>query len=128
MTCEARSLDHDRAAEAASEIVDAMTRAASDRECDVELLVDELFRGFRIPRGTPLVEIAARALTDAGIEPVPIATGGGSDANVFHAAGLPCLNLANGTEGAHQPDERVAVDALETMLDVALGLVAHSAS
>ncbi|MEA2458985.1 MAG: hypothetical protein QOC95_1957, partial [Thermoleophilaceae bacterium] len=29
---------------------------------------------------------------------------------------------------AHQPDERVTVDALVTMLDVALGLVHHSAA
>jgi len=35
--------------------------------------------------------------------------------------------MANGTERNHQPDESVSVDALETMLDVALGLVALSA-
>ena len=34
------------------------------------------------------------------------------------------LNLANGTEGNHQPDESVTVDALETMLDVTLAIVA----
>ena len=41
----------------------------------------------------------------------------------FEAAGFPCLNLANGTERAHQPDERVSVDALEGMLEVAIALV-----
>ena len=39
----------------------------------------------------------------------------------------PALNMANGTERNHQPDESVTVDALESMLDVALGLVALSA-
>ena len=33
------------------------------------------------------------------------------------------MNLANGTERNHQPDERVAVAALEGMLDVALALL-----
>jgi tripeptide aminopeptidase len=43
------------------------------------------------------------------------------------AAGLPTLNVANGTERNHQPDESVTVEALETMLDVTLGIVAQSA-
>jgi tripeptide aminopeptidase len=74
------------------------------------------------------VAVAERALADVGIEPRHISTGGGSDANAFQARGFACLNLANGTEAAHQPDERVSVHALETMLDVALGIVDHSAT
>jgi tripeptide aminopeptidase len=125
--CEARSIDHERAAAVAGDIVDAMTQAATDRACDVEIDVQELFRGFRMARGATTVEIASRALADVGIEPRHIMTGGGSDANSFQARGFECLNVANGTEAAHQPDERVSVHALETMLDVALGIVRHSA-
>ncbi len=126
--CEARSIDHERAGAVATTIVDAMTEAASDRECDLEIKVEELFRGFKVARGSAAVEAATRALEGLGIEPLPISTGGGSDANVFQARGFQCLNVANGTEAAHQPDERVTVDALVTMLDVALGIVHHSAA
>ena len=126
--CEARSIDHDRAAAVAQEIVDAMTRAATDGACDVEIDVQELFRGFRLSKGAATVGIASRALADVGIEARPISTGGGSDANAFQVRGFECLNVANGTQGAHQPDECVTVDALETMLDVALGIVQHSAA
>src|SRR4051794_26538322 len=126
--CEARSIDHDRAAATARDIVDAMTQAATDRACDVEIDVQELFRGFKIPKSATTVGVATNALADAGIEPQPISTGGGSDANSFVARGFECLNVANGTVAAHQPDERVSVDALETMLDVALGIVHHSAA
>jgi tripeptide aminopeptidase len=126
--CEARSIDHDHAAAVAGDIVDAMTQAATDRACDVEIDVQELFRGFRVPKSATTVAIASRALEDVGIEPRHIVTGGGSDANVFQARGFECLNVANGTEAAHQPDERVSVAALETMLDVALGIVRHSAA
>jgi tripeptide aminopeptidase len=128
VTCEARAIDTQRAAAVASEIVDAMTEAATDGGCDVELTVEERFRGYHVPRTAAPVQVATRALADVGIEAEPISTGGGSDANVFQARGFQCLNVANGTEGAHQPDERVAVAALETMLDVALGLVRHAAS
>jgi tripeptide aminopeptidase len=125
---EARSLDDSRAGEVVSSMVDAATEAASDADCDVETTVERLFRGYRLQRSAPVVETAARALESCGIEPLYINTGGGSDANALIAAGLPMVNLANGTERNHQPDESVTVHALETMLDVTLAVVAASAS
>jgi tripeptide aminopeptidase len=124
---EARSLDDARAGEVVSEMVDATTEAASDADCDVETSVERMFRGYRLPRAAPPVEAAAAALRRTGIEPNYISTGGGSDANAFNAAGLSVVNLANGTERNHEPDESVTVDALETMLDVTLAIVAASA-
>jgi tripeptide aminopeptidase len=124
---EARSLDHERAASMVSHMVDVLTEAASDAECDVETAVEEQNRGFRLARNSPPVAVTAAALEALGIEPSYVTTGGCSDANIFVAAGLPCLCVANGTERNHQPDESVTVDALETMLDVTLGIVAQSA-
>jgi tripeptide aminopeptidase len=124
---EARSLDDGRAGEVVSEMVDATTEAASDADCDVETSVERMFRGYRLPRTAPPVEAAAAALREKGIEPKYIATGGGSDANAFVAGGLTVVNVANGTERNHQPDESVTVEALETMLDVTLAIVAASA-
>jgi tripeptide aminopeptidase len=124
---EARSLDHDRASSMVRQMVDTITEAASDAECDVETAVEEQNRGFRLARSSPPVAVTAAALEALGIEPSYVTTGGCSDANIFVAAGLPCLCVANGTERNHQPDESVTVDALETMLDVTLGIVAQSA-
>ena len=124
---EARSIDDQRADEVVVEMVDAITEAASDAECDVETHVQLMFRGYRLARSSPPVELAQRALESVGVEPQLGPSGGGSDANVFNAAGLPCLNVANGTERNHQPDERVSRQALETMLDVALALVERAA-
>jgi tripeptide aminopeptidase len=120
---ETRSLDADRAGEVVSTMVDALSEAASDGECDLETSVERLFRGYRLPRTTPAVEVAAAALRACEIEPVYITTGGGSDANVLIPAGVPVVNLANGTERNHQPDESVTVDALEAMLEVTVALV-----
>jgi tripeptide aminopeptidase len=123
---ETRSLDEARAGELVGELVDALSEAASDAECDLETTVERMFRGYRLQRTAPPVVAAERALGAVGIEPVHITTGGGSDANAFVAGGLPVLNVANGTERNHQPDESVSVDALETMLDVTLGIVRAS--
>ena len=123
---EARSLDAGRAAEVAGDIVGALAEAASNGDCDVETAVEEQFRGYRLARNAAPVVAATRALEGLGIEVRHIATGGGSDANVLVARGLPCLNVANGTERNHEPGERVTVEALETGLDVALGIVANA--
>ena len=70
--------------------------------------------------------MAAHALRACDVEPVYINTGGGSDANVFIQGGLHVVNLANGTEGNHQPDESVTVEALEKILDVTIELVSQA--
>lgn len=124
---EVRGLDADRAAAVAGEMVDALAAAASDAECDVETAVEEHFRAYRLPRASPPVVAACSALEALGIEPRLVASGGGSDASALVARGLPCLNVANGTERNHEPGERVAIEALETMLDLTLALVASCA-
>ena len=120
---EARSLDDAKAGETVSEIVDAFTEACADMECDVETTVEQLFRAYKLSLTSPPVVAAVAALEALGIEPNPIPTGGGSDANVFVANGLPVVNVADGTVGNHQPDESIAVATLETVLDVALGIL-----
>ena len=120
---ECRSIDHDRAHTTATRMVDSLTAAASDSECDVEIDVEEQFRGYKLAKSSAPVMAAAAALEAVGFEPSYVNTGGGSDANAFIARGFPCVNLANGTERNHQPDESVSTWALEEMLDVALNLV-----
>jgi tripeptide aminopeptidase len=120
---EVRSLRDERVEEVVTELVDHLQDAADAGECDLDVTVERMFKGYRSkPRAWP-VEVAQQALRACGYEPRQIATGGGSDANAFEAAGFPCVNLANGTERNHQPDERVSVDALEGMLEVAIALL-----
>ena len=120
---ETRSLDDARASENAQRIVDAFTEAASDAECDVDTQVEQQFRAYSLARASEPVALAAAALEARGIEPQFISTGGGSDAHVFNARGFPCVNVANGTQRNHQPDESVTVHALETMRDVVLEMI-----
>jgi tripeptide aminopeptidase len=82
-----------------------------------------MVEGSRTRPREPRIVLAERALGACGYEPKHIVTGGGSDANAFESDGFPCTNLANGTERNHEPGERVSIDALEGMLEVAIALV-----
>ena len=120
---EARSLDRARAEALATEMIDHLQDAADASECDLNMTVERMFDGYRTRPREPQVLLAERALRACGYEPKQIATGGGSDANALESAGFPCTNLANGTERNHEPGERVSVDALDGMLDVAIALI-----
>jgi tripeptide aminopeptidase len=123
LEAEARSLDWSRVESVVAEMVDRMQDGANAFEVDVDVDVVRTFTGYRHRRTAPQIVVAEAALRATGHQPSHITTGGASDANALEAAGFPCTNLANGTLRNHQPDERVAVKALEDMLDVTFALV-----
>ena len=122
---EVRSLEEARAEELVADVVARCYEAANlaGSECDVDVSAEKTFSCYRLtPRSRPLA-VAEAALRACGREAVRISTGAGSDANVLLARGFECVNLANGTEHAHEPCERVSEDALHDMFEVALALL-----
>jgi len=123
LEAEVRGLDEGRVEQVITEMVDHLHDAANATECDLDVTVERMFRGYRSKPNAPQIVAATRALQACGYEPHHLVTGGGSDANAFQAAGFPCANLADGTERNHEPGERVSTDALEGMLEVAIALL-----
>ena len=123
LEAEARSHDARKLADLVQEMLDTFAFAASVAECTVETEVSETYRGYRFTDAEPVVQLARTALERCGYELVPTLTGGGADANVFNARGIPCLNLANGMSAIHTADEHIAVADLDAMVDVTLALV-----
>jgi tripeptide aminopeptidase len=123
LEAEVRSLDEGKLQSTMTEMIDHLQDAANASECDIDVIVERMFEGYKTKPREPQVALAERALRACGYEPKHIVTGGASDANALTAAGLPCTNLADGTERNHQPDERISIDALEGMFEVAIALV-----
>jgi tripeptide aminopeptidase len=128
LQAEARSRDAARAAEVAGQISDACTWGASEHGCDVDVRIEELFRGYEVPASSAALQLAEAGLRGAGLEPIRAAIGGGSDANVFRLDGFDAVLLANGTDGVHTEDEHVPAASLEKMLEVCEGIVAAVAA
>jgi tripeptide aminopeptidase len=125
---EVRSLDEARAASVTTEMIDHLQDAADAQECDLDLTVERMFRGYRVKPGAPQLAVAQRALRACGYAPREIASGGASDVNSFVLQGFDSICLADGVQRNHEPTERVSVQALETMYDVALNLVDEAAA
>jgi tripeptide aminopeptidase len=120
---EARSHDERKLGEVVQEMLDAIAFAGGLEDCEVETEVHKSYRGYRFKQDDDVVRIAHAALERSGFAPTYALSGGGADANVFNERGLHCLNLANGMQDIHTPDERIAVDDLERMVDVTLALL-----
>jgi tripeptide aminopeptidase len=125
---EARSLDTDRAAEVAGKIADACAWGASEHGCDVDVRIEELFRGYKLPPSSPALALAEAGLRSAGLEPDRVAIGGGSDANALRLNGFDCVLLANGTDNVHTADELVPAHNLDKMVEACEGIVAAAAT
>jgi tripeptide aminopeptidase len=123
LDAEARSHDERKLADLVQEMLDAFSFAAGLEDCEVEAKVSKSYRGYRFKRDDPVVRIAHSALERTGYTPTYGLSGGAADANVFNEQGLACLNLANGMQDIHTPDERITVEDLEGMVEVTLALV-----
>ncbi len=115
---EARSINPDRVTEVIAAMSDSMVWAASENGCEVDIVTEEVFRGYRAPDDSPALAAAETALRARGHEPVRRPTGGGSDANVFMAAGIDTLLMANGTYDNHTHAESVPRENLVEMLEI----------
>jgi tripeptide aminopeptidase len=63
-----------------------------------------------------LVEHTSKIISRAGFEPNPIDSWSVSDANIFHEHGLECINLGDGSQGAHTLKEIITVKNLQNLV------------
>jgi len=85
------------------------------------------YSAFRWSEDDDVVKLAAAASRRIGIEPSYHDGGGGSDANVFNAAGVPCVVIGVGYDNPHAGNECLVVDDLVTAARYAEALVLTAA-
>ena len=128
LSAELRAVEAEQLDRYLTAAIDALQDGADSAGCDLDLSVTRLFEGYRADPEEPAVKLAARALRRIGYEPSYRSSGGGSDVNNLRLGGLAAVNLANGTEHAHEPTERVGFAALEANLELMLALVQEASA
>lgn len=115
LTGECRSLDRARV-ESVRELMDAAMRGAAEAAgglVDIEWTLE--YEGFAFPDDHGAVELVRAACAEAGVESRTFRTGGGSDANIISALGVPTLALSCGMTGVHGTEEEIAVADIEAL-------------
>ena len=121
---ECRSHDDEKLAHIAAAMVDAIQEGAAQMGVDVDISLVHEYRAFALTGRSPVVRLSKAAISALGIEPRMQTAGGGSDANVLNARGLPTVNLDAGMMQVHSADEYVTLDDLERLCSLVLQLVA----
>ncbi len=123
MEGECRSHDEDKLARVTAAMIDAIQAGAAHAGVDVDVALVQEYRAFSLSGRSPVVRLSKAALVDLELEPHVHASGGGSDANILNARGLPTVNLSAGMTHVHGPDEHVTLDDLERLCGLALRLI-----
>jgi tripeptide aminopeptidase len=104
---ELRSLSDEKLEAEVGKVNRSFEKAAEDWRCELETAQERSFRHFRLTPDSPPVRYLAAALRECGFEPRLVASGGGSDANIFNRAGLPVAVMNIGLVNAHSKDEYI---------------------
>ena len=78
-------------------------------EARLDLAVDDQYGGYKLSPSDPLVGQASAALRGIGLEPQLLASGGGTDANVFTTRGIAAVVVGLGGEHFHTKAETVFI-------------------
>jgi tripeptide aminopeptidase len=93
-------------------LFEAARETARTHQVRVSILKDVEYKSFRISKNDPFLKFLTAVFEDCGIVPVLKKTGGGSDANIFHQHGIMAINISNGMQKVHSPEEFILIDDL----------------
>ena len=120
---EARSLDIAKVPPILDGFKAAFEAAAGKRggRAEFEWVWD--FKPYRLSPDSPALAAAHRAVSAAGLEPSPVPSHGGSDANNLNANGVPAVNFGIGAKNPHADDEYILLDDLRAGADIVAALI-----
>ncbi|MEW6447001.1 MAG: M20/M25/M40 family metallo-hydrolase [Bacillota bacterium] len=120
---EVRSLESKRRAENTNLICRILEETARKAGTRAEIKVDLLYEGFHFPEEAPVIELVRKAVRRCGLEAVLTQSGGGSDANILNARGIPTVNLSTGMENVHTQNEQIALADIVTTAQLVVELI-----
>lgn len=107
---EARSLSFSKLKRQVENMEKILLRTCSKYKARLKLRVEQTYRSFEVKKSARVLKLAVSAVKKSGIKPILKQTGGGSDANIFNAAGIPTIIMGAGADRVHTTSERVAVE------------------
>jgi len=84
----------------------------SEQGAKLEFICKNEYKSFSVKKDAPVVELAAKALRKLNIPVQTVVGGGGSDANIISAGGLPIIITGTGMDKVHTVQENIHTDQL----------------
>lgn len=122
ITGECRSLIRERVETVREEMDRSLRAAAEEHGGSVDISWTLEYEGFAIPEDSAVLDVVRAGCRDAGLRDHTFSTGGGSDANVIAAHGVPTVALSCGMTGVHGTDEQISVADLVSLSELCLAV------
>lgn len=123
MIAEARSRSDEKLKEQTEHMIDCLQIAAEKYNAKLEYNVIEKYFSYRLDPEDELVEMVSNICKNMGLNVEKVASGGGSDANIYNRNGIKSINLGTGMEFAHTTDERLCIYDFVTVAKVVLEIM-----
>ncbi len=117
---EARSRQLAKLEAQTARMVEALQAAARRHGATVDVEVTRAYDGYTLTETDVTVGQLMAACRAAGVEPVLMPSGGGSDANIYNAYGMQVVNLSTGMCKEHSTEEYVAVADMVTCAEIVM--------
>lgn len=120
---EARSLFNEKLDRQTKHMVECMEMAAKKFGGRVETEVTRSYGAFNLNEEDRSISIAKKAVSNLGMTPNLVSTGGGSDANIFNNSGIPSVDLGTGMSNVHTINEYIKIEDLIGTGELVLELI-----
>lgn len=120
---EARSHSLEKLAKQHEMMKRAFIEAANDLAGIAKVEINMEYPVIKLLDNSPVIEIIKEAGRKINLPIELVATGGGSDANLYNSYGIPTVNLAIGMDRVHTIEENIRVEDLEKITQLLLEIV-----
>jgi len=127
VSAEARSRNSGKLDEQVKHMVSLFEEEAAKMGATATVTTDRQYATYRWTADDEVVGLAAQACRKIGIDPMLLEGGGGSDANIYNAAGIPALVIGTGYSGPHATSEELSVSGLVKTAEFAAALITCAA-
>lgn len=123
MIAEARSRSSEKLKQQTDHMIECLENACNKYGAKLECNVAEKYSSFALDPKDELVEMVVKICENMGMTVKKIASGGGSDANIYNKNGIKSINIGTGMELAHTTDERLCIEDFVSVAKVVLSIM-----
>lgn len=123
MSYEARSLSLEKLNNLLKETQNTINAICSNYKTDYIWNVEIKYPGFSIEDNSDILNKISNALGRKKIKAEFVASGGGSDANIYNFNGIEAVNMAVGMTKVHTVDEFIELKDIELMAEILIEII-----
>ncbi|MBN2057410.1 MAG: M20/M25/M40 family metallo-hydrolase [Candidatus Saganbacteria bacterium] len=124
---EARSHDPAKLWAQIKQMQKVLSRTSSKYKAKLKIRTTKIYGSFEVHKRQKVVKLVLAAVKRAGFKPQLIPTGGGSDANILNAAGIPTLNMGVGMHRVHTKQEFADISEMVRGAEIVLDIITECA-